>query len=115
VERPAVAKRAPVVEAGEVKRPDVHDRLEPVEFVPGRLDVPPVGADGRVDLLLVRLAGVPRAGAPHQVSEVGEARSAPGRFPVDRDRPLPAQDGVIGGVEEVSVEQAFRKAVTVVS
>jgi hypothetical protein len=33
---------------------------------------------------------------------------------VDRDWPLFAQNGVIGGVEEVSVEQALRKAVTVV-
>ena len=111
---PAVGEGASVAETGEVERPDVHDRLEPVEFVVGRLDMSAVGADGSVDPLLVRPAWVPRTRAPDQVSEVGEARSAPGRFPVDRDWPLFAQDGVIGGVEEVSVEQAFRKAVTVV-
>src|SRR6202034_2148750 len=49
-----------------------------------------------------------------QVREVGEARPAPGRLPVDRDGPLFAQDGVIGGVQEISVQQALRKAVTVV-
>src|ERR1022692_1234641 len=114
VECPAVGEGAPVAETGEVERPDVHDRLEPVEFVAGRLDVPAVGADGSVDPLVVRPARVPRTRAPHQVSEFGEARSAPGRFPVDRDWPLFAQDGVIGGVQEISVEQAFRKAVTVV-
>src|SRR5271163_784197 len=110
----AVGEGASVAETGEVERPDVHDRLEPVEFVVGRLDVPTVGVDGRVDPLLVRPARVPRTRTPDQVREVGEARSAPGRFPVDRDWPLFAQDGVIGGVQEVSVEQALRKAVTVV-
>jgi hypothetical protein len=114
VECRAVGEGAPVAETGEVERADVHDRLEPAEFVAGRLDVPAVGADGRVDPLLVRPAWVPCARAPDQVSEVGEARPAPGRFPVDRDRPLFGQDGVIGGVEEVSVEQALREAVTVV-
>src|SRR5580692_5298427 len=110
----AVGEGAPVAETGEVERPDVHDRLEPVEFVVGRLDVQAVGADRSVDPLLVRPTWVPRTRAPDQVSEVGEARSAPGRFPVDRDRALVAQDGVIGGVEEVAVQQAFRKSVTVV-
>src|SRR3984885_288531 len=110
----AVDEGAPVAETGEGERPDVHDSLEPAEFIVGRLDVPAVGADGRVDPLLVRPARVPRTRAPDQVGEVGEARSAPGRFPVDRDGPLLAQDGVIGGVEEVSVEQALRQAVTVV-
>ena len=105
---------APIAETSEVERPDVHDRLEPGQFVVGRLDVPAVGVDGSVDPLLVRPTRVPRTRAPDQVSEVGQARSAPGRFPVDRDWPLFAQDGVIGGVEEVSVEQAFRKTVTVV-
>src|ERR1700733_11709936 len=114
-ERAAAGAGAPVAETGEVERPDVHDRLEPAEFVAGRLDVPAVGADGRVDALLVWPARVPRARAPHQVSEVGQARSAPGRLPVDRDRPVLAQDGVVGGVEEISVEQPLRKAVTVVS
>src|ERR1017187_5502926 len=114
VECQAVGEGVSVAETGEVERPDVHDRLEPAEFVVGRLDVPAVGVDGSVDPLLVRPTRVPRTRAPHQVSEVGEARSAPGRFPVDRDWPLFAQDGVIGGVEEISVEQAFRKAVTVV-
>src|ERR1700733_7656995 len=114
VECRAVGEGAPVAETGEVERPDVHDGLEPVELAVGRLDVPAVGADGSVDPLLVRPTWVPRTRAPHQVSEVGEARSAPGRFPVDRDWPLFAQDGVIGGVEEISVEQALRKAVTVV-
>src|SRR5689334_8783590 len=109
-----VGKGAPVAETGKVERPDIHDRLEPVEFVVGRLDMPAVGVDGSVDPLLVRSARVPRTRAPDQVSEVGETRSAPGRLPVDRDWPLFAQDGVIGGVEEVSVEQALRKAVTVV-
>src|ERR1700728_3140054 len=110
----AVGDGASVAETGEVERPDVHDRLEPVEFVVGRLDVPAVGVDGGVDPLLVRPAWVPRTRAPHQVSEVGEARSAPGRLPVNRDWPLLAQDGVVGGVQEVSVEQAFGKAVAVV-
>jgi serine phosphatase RsbU (regulator of sigma subunit)/anti-sigma regulatory factor (Ser/Thr protein kinase) len=114
VECRAVGDGAPVAEAGEVKRPDIHDRLEPVEFVVGRLDMPAVGADGSVDPLLVRPARVPRARAPDQVSEVGQARAAPGRLPVDRDWPLLAQNGVIGGVQEVSVEQALRKPVTVV-
>ena len=114
MECPAVAEGAPVAETDEVERPDVHDRLESAEFVVGRLDVSAVGVDGSVDPLLVRSAWVPRTRAPDQVSEVGEARSAPGRLPVDRDWPLFAQDGVIGGVEEVSVEQALRKAVTVV-
>src|SRR3984957_18682909 len=113
-ERAAAGEGAPVAETGEVERPDVHDCLEPAEFVAGRLDVPVVGVDGSVDPLLVRPARVPRTRAPHQVSEVGEARSAPGRFPVDRDRPFVAQDGVVGGVEEISVEQAPWKAVTVV-
>src|SRR5580693_1686602 len=76
--------------------------------------MPAVSADGSVDPLLVRPTWVPRTRAPDQVREVGEARSAPGRLPVDRDGPVLAQDGVIGGVEEVPVEQAFRKAVTVV-
>jgi hypothetical protein len=76
--------------------------------------MPAVGADGSVDPLPVRPTWVPRTRAPDQVGEVGEARSAPGRLPVDRDWPLFAQDGVIGGVEEVSVQQALRKAVTVV-
>src|SRR5579859_5266211 len=114
VECRAVGEGAPVAETGEVERPDIHDRLEPVEFVTGRLDVPAVGADGSVDPLPVRPARVPRTRAPDQVSEVGQARSAAGGLPVDRDWPLFAQDGVIGGVEEVSVEQAIRKAVTVV-
>src|SRR5580692_1611576 len=114
VEGAAVGEGAPVAETGEVERPDVHDCLEPGEFVVGWLDVLVVGVDGGVYPLLVRAARVPRAGAPQQVSEVGEAGSAPGRFPVDRDRPLVAQDGVIGGVEEISVEQAFRKTVAVV-
>jgi hypothetical protein len=35
-----------------------------------------VGVDGSVDPLLVRPTWVPRTRAPHQVSEVGEARSA---------------------------------------
>src|ERR1700733_350816 len=111
---PAVGEGAPVAETGEVERPDVHDRLEPAELVVGRLDVPAVGADGRVYPLLVRLARVPRARAPDQVSEVGQARSAPGRLPVDRNWPLFAQHGVIGGVQRVPVEPALRKAVTVV-
>src|ERR1700733_15270928 len=114
VERAGAGEGASVAETGEVERPDVHDRLEPVEFVVGQVDVPAVGVDGSVDPLLVRPAWVPRTRAPHQVSEVGEARSAPGRLPVDRDWPLLAQDGVIGGVEEISVEQALRKAVPVV-
>src|SRR3984957_2496877 len=114
VECRAVREGAPVAETGEVERPDVHDRLEPVEFVAGRLDVPAVGADGSIDPVLVRPARVPRTRAPDQVREVGEARPAPGRLPVDRDWALFAQDGVIGGVQEVSVEQAFGKAVTVV-
>ena len=104
----AVGDGAPVAEAGEVERPDIHDRLEPVEFVVGRLDVPTVSIDGGVDPLLVRLTRVPRTRAPDQVGEVGEARSAPGRLPVDRDWPLVAQDGVIGGVQEISVEQPLR-------
>src|ERR1700691_794773 len=114
VECRAVGEGASVAETGEVERPDVHDRLEPVEFVVGRLDMPAVGVDGSVDPLLVRPAWVPRTRAPDQVREVGEARSAPGRLPVDRDWPLFAQDGVIGGVQEGSVQQALRKAVTVV-
>src|SRR5271169_2048965 len=114
VECRAVGEGASVAETGEVERPDVHDRLEPAEFVAGRLDVPAVGVDGSVDPLLVRPTWVPRARAPDQVSEVGQARSVPGRLPVDRDWPLFAQDGVIGGVEEISVEQALRKAVAVV-
>src|ERR1700691_1692179 len=114
VECLAVGDGASVAETREVERPDVHDRLEPVEFVAGRLDISAVGVDGSVDPLLVRPTWVPRTRAPDQVSEVGEARSAPGCFPVDRDWPLSAQDGVIGGVEEISVEQALRKAVTVV-
>src|SRR5215469_7454481 len=40
VECRAVGDGAPVAETGEVKRPDVHDRLEPAEFVVGRLDMP---------------------------------------------------------------------------
>src|SRR5271170_2916796 len=114
VECRAVGEGASVAETGEVERPDVHNRLEPVEFVVGRLDMSAVGVDGSVDPLLVRPTWVPRACAPDQVSEVGEARSAPGRLPVDRDWPSFAQDGVIGGVEEISVEQALWKAVTVV-
>src|ERR1700691_2416428 len=105
---------ASVAATGEVERPDIHARLEPVEFVVGRLDVSAVGVDGSVDPLLVRPTWVLRARAPDQVREVGEARSAPGRFPVDCDRPLFAQDGVIGGVQEITVQQAFRKSLTVV-
>src|SRR6202035_4260498 len=115
VECRAVGEGAPVAETGEVERPDVHDPLERAQFVVGRLHMSAVGVDGSVDPLLVRPTWVPRARAPDQVSEVGEARPAPGRLPVDRDWPLFAQDGVIGGVEEVSVEQALRKAVTVIS
>jgi hypothetical protein len=43
-------------ETGEVERPDVRDRLEPAEFVAGRLDMSAVGVDGSVDTLLVRRA-----------------------------------------------------------
>src|SRR3984885_11485072 len=75
VECRAVGQGAPVAETGEVERPDVHDRLEPVELVVGRLDVPAVGVDGSVDPLLIRPTWVPRTRAPDQVSEVGEARS----------------------------------------
>src|SRR3984885_4434109 len=114
VERAAVGEGAPVAETGKVEGPDVHDRLEAAQFVAGRLHMPAVGVDGSVDPLLVRLAWVPRTRAPHQASEVREARSAPGRLPVDRDWPLCAQDDVIGGVEEIFVKQALRKAVTVV-
>jgi len=89
--RPLV--RAPVAGTGEVERPDVHDRLEPAEFVAGRLDVPAAGADGSVDPLLVRPARVPRTRAPDQASEAGEARSASGRLPVDRDRRRPSAPG----------------------
>src|SRR6202035_4744270 len=53
-ECPAAGESASVAETGEVERPDVHDRLEPVEFVAGRLDVPAVGVDGSVDPLLIR-------------------------------------------------------------
>ena len=60
------------------------------------------------------LTRMPRTRAPDQVREVGEARSAPRRLPVDRDRPVFAQDGVIGGVEEIPVQQPLGKAVTVV-
>ena len=63
VECRAVGKGASVAETGEVERPDVHDRLEPVEFVAGRLDMPAVGVDGSVDPLLVRPAWVPRTRA----------------------------------------------------
>ena len=38
----------------------------------------------------------------------------PGRFPVDDDWPLVAQDCVIRGVKEISVEQGLRKAATIV-
>ena len=44
VEYPAVGEGAPVTETGEVKRPDVHHCLEPVELVVGGLDVPAVGS-----------------------------------------------------------------------
>src|SRR5580704_16328910 len=91
VECRAVGEGASVAETGEVERPDVHDRPEAVEFVAGRLDMPAVGVDSSVDALLIRPALVPRTSAPDQVSEVGQARSAPGRFPVDRDWPLFAQ------------------------
>ena len=73
-----------------------------------------VGVHGRFDPLLVGATWVPGASAPDQVREVGEARSAPRRLPVDRDGSLLGQDGVIGGVEEISVQQAFRKPVTIV-
>jgi hypothetical protein len=101
----AVSDRTPVAEAGEVERPDVHDRLKPVEFLVGRLDVPAVGADGGVDAVLIRPARVPQPGAPDQVREVGQPRPAPRRFPVDRDRSLVAQHGVVRGVQEIAVEQ----------
>src|SRR6201996_1225235 len=104
----------PVAEADEVERPDVHHLFEPAEFVVGRLDVPAVGIDGRVDPLLVGLPGVPRTRAPDQVGQVGQPRPAPRGLPVDRDRTLSAQDGVIGGVEEISVQQPFGKPVTVI-
>lgn len=84
VEPPAVGEGLPVAETGEVERPDVHDRLESVELVVGRLDVSAVGVDGSVDPLLVRPAWVPRTRAPDQVGEVGQTRSAPGRLPVAR-------------------------------
>src|SRR5262249_19769395 len=48
---------------------------------------------------LVRQTWIPPTRGPDQVSEVGEARSAPGRLPVDRDGPLLAQDGVIGSAK----------------
>jgi hypothetical protein len=59
VELGVVDDRASVAEAGEVKRPDVHDRFEPVEFVLGRLDVLAVSVDGSVDALLVGPTRVP--------------------------------------------------------
>jgi hypothetical protein len=113
VECLAVGDGAPVPGTGEAERPDIHDRLEPAEFAAGRLHVSAAGVDGSVDALLARPARVPRTRAPDQVSEVGGARPAPRRLPVDRDWPLPGRDGVIGGVEEVSAEQALRKAVPV--
>ena len=111
----AIVDGTSVAEADEVERPDVHDCLQPLEFVVGRLDVSAVGVDGSVDPLLVRSTWVPGTRAPDQVREVGEARSAPRRLPVDRDRSLLGQDGVIGGVEEIAVQQPLGKAVTVVS
>src|ERR1700735_4920094 len=85
VECRAVGEGAPVAETGEVERPDIHDRLEPAEFVVGRLYRSAVGVDGSVDPLLVRPTRVPRTRAPDQVSKVGEARPASGCLPVDRD------------------------------
>ena len=76
----AVGDGAPVAEAGEVERPDVHGRFEPVELVVGRLDVPAVGVDGGIDALPVGPTGVPQTGAPDQISEVGQARPAPDDF-----------------------------------
>src|ERR1700678_2848428 len=48
VECGTVGEGASVAETGEVERPDVHDRLEPAEFVVGRLDMSAVGVDGSV-------------------------------------------------------------------
>src|ERR1700761_672992 len=111
----ALGDGAPVAEADEVERPEVHHRLEPVEFVVGRLDVPAVSVDDSVDPVLVGLTRIPRARAPDQIGQVGQARAAPRGFPVDRDRALSAQDGVIGRMEEISVQQPLGQAVTVVS
>jgi hypothetical protein len=49
VERAPVGDGAPVAEAREVERPDVHHRLEPVEFVGGELDVPAIRVRGGGD------------------------------------------------------------------
>src|ERR1700683_1767757 len=60
----ALVDGTPVAEADEVERPDGHRRLQPLEFVVGRLDVSAVGVDGSVDPLLVGATWVPRARAP---------------------------------------------------
>src|SRR5215475_9495438 len=49
--RVAVGDVASVVEGVEIERPDIHDFLEPVEFLVGETNMPAVGVNGRIDEL----------------------------------------------------------------
>ena len=97
----AVDQVTPVAEATQVEGPYVHHGLEPLKLVVGQLDVLAVRAHGQIDP--VRVA----PGAPHQPGKVRQARAAPGRLPVDRYRPVLAQDHVVRSVEEVAVQQCL--------
>src|SRR5262249_32766769 len=111
---PTIDEASPVTEANQVQRPDVHDRLEPVELFVGRLHVLAVPVAGRGDTVLVGPTRAPTASAPHEPRQVGEARSAPRSHPVDRHWPAVAYDRVTLGMQEIAVDQTLRQAVPVV-
>ena len=52
---------------------------------------------------------------PRQPGEGGQARAASSRPPVDGYRPVLSSDHVIGGMEQVPVEQRLRQPLAVVS
>ena len=114
VKRLAIGDGTSEAEAGEIESPDIHDRLQALELVIGRLDVLAVGVDGSIDALLVGATWVPGPRPPDQICEVGQAWSAARRFPVDRDRSLVSKNGVIWGVEQVAMKQRAGKAIPVV-
>lgn len=105
----AVHDRAAVIDAGEVEGADVHDGFEAVEFLACQVDVLAVGIQRHLE------AAWPGEGcAPDEIGEIGEAGSDPGGFPVDGDGSVFGQEGVIGVVEEVAVEQGFGEAGAIV-
>src|SRR5579872_685029 len=95
--RAAADQVTPVAEASQVQGPYVHYRLEPIELVVGKFDVPTVRIYGQIDP--IRIA----PGAPHQPGKVRQPRAASGRLPIDRHRSLLAHDHMIRSVEEVAM------------